>query len=1073
MAQNLSSDLNRVASAVAKVQKEPTDTQSLDELVATLAYYATAPDTDRASLIATGPLLLEYYAENPAMMQFINEQGLHDLLRNYEPETEIDFTFLQARGRESFLRRPDAVDLFSTNGLIDVSKIQNTYTAPRPPLENALSLAANEASTPLTGEPDANYISTALTGLSDWIGRRAQEELTFTFLTRLREQIRENELDHLFPETANYLPSLNLINYKSILPSLRLAFARDLNALALNLGNFLYAIDADSFTDPAVYNLFLVYRLLDLGAKDVPLSEILAFTYGELTETRRNLRRSIDLQLADQAKTSLEFGAIRESYRRQVDRLAQLEEEFQQAKQQLETEYLIIEDRPDGFDLLAPLDSILLPVIDFNYANLLFPNDKAPEVIDGWLFGQQPMQYYLDNPSLARYDQLYGEKRDTLTDSELIAAGLTGVREVLARRDRPVQMYQNLLAARRAMDDLNERIALQDTPEPTLQAIKDTLEKRLVEEQAYFNDEEKKTQLQFLRNLLEETLIEKADKNLVRRELTSISDRLDAFSQAEAEQSPNFKRLNPPIPLPAQYPRIESLLTSVESDFDQLQKTLADYSLKHSADRLRAHRNASNFETVFGLGQQMFFLLYDQEEPAFSLSAQADSIEPSILLERQFANTPATDLTDFTPTGQLTSYLLDPAINPLVRGLAYERIQQVPGLGNINAPELGRLLMDFTERLYEYRAAYEADSTKSPAERRIRLVHFITSTVSSIVQADILADPLMPGRAFSLADRLPGFASLPAINDQIDELFAHTQRGDYRYGISNLVKIVELFNIIPEPNRKQQKLIAQRDDYRKELQDGQFTPSDPSLKGLALSSSNYIGSERIQFLQSEIDRLDARLSRMDTTRMSRNRQQLFLYGTFMADVASADTPEAFAGALDAVALPPGSSQLKRNKPFSLELNAYFGLNYAEEQLNLPDNFNADEAGVEQTSGSVSLFVPVGLSLSWKSRYTQKSSYTLFFPFIDLGAVSAYRFDLGQGQNVERLPQFTFQNVFAPGAHLMYNFAKSPFTLGAGLQYGPSLRRIELDGAPDLDVSAVRFMISMSVDVPIFSFTNRP
>ncbi|MEO0627669.1 MAG: hypothetical protein AAFY91_11825, partial [Bacteroidota bacterium] len=555
MSQNLSTDLNRLASSVARAQENSSDAQAIDQLIATLAYYATAPNTDEAAKLASGPLLLAHYADNPAMMQFINEQGLDTLLGNYEPSDTIDFDFLRARGRESFLHKPATVDLFSTNGLIDVGKIQNTYASPRPPLDNALGLAANNASIPQNVDPSTNYISTALTGLSDWIGRRAQEELTVTFLNRLREQIRENELDHLFPETANYLPSLNLINYKSILPSLRLAFARDLNALSLNLGNFLYALDADSFTDPAVYNLFLVYRLLDLGARDVPLSEILAFTYGELTETRRNLRRSIDLQLAEEARSSQRFGPVRDSYRRQVDRLAALEEEFQQAKLELENEYLLIEDRPDGFDILAPLDSIFLPVIDYNYANLLFPDDKAPEVIYGWLFGEQPLEYYLDNPSLARYDQLFGPDRDSLSEGELIAAGLTGVRELLAMRDKPHQLYLQLLTARRAMDDLQARIELQDRPEPTLLAIKEALSDRLLQEQTYFRDREPDSlQLQFLRNLLEETLVGHPDKDMVRRELMSISDRLDAFSEAKAEPSPNYRRMHPAVPPPASYP---------------------------------------------------------------------------------------------------------------------------------------------------------------------------------------------------------------------------------------------------------------------------------------------------------------------------------------------------------------------------------------------------------------------------------------------------------------------------------------------------------------------------------------
>ncbi|NJO87497.1 MAG: hypothetical protein HC821_05980 [Lewinella sp.] len=256
-----------------------------------MAYYATAPDLAAGQAMANGPEVLKHYAHNPAINQFLVEQGLDVLLWSYQPSSPtLDLTWLATPERDNFLQKPAAVELFSRNGLIDINKIHNAYTVPLPPISysaggkrqnNAItSAAANNSS--------SNYMSIALEGLSDWIGRRAQEELTYTFLTRLREQLQRNGLNHLFPHTVGYLPTLNLINYKAILPSIRLAFAQDLNQLSLSLGNFLEAKERSTYINPAVYNLFLVYRLLDLGARELPLADIVAYTYEELAATRLN-----------------------------------------------------------------------------------------------------------------------------------------------------------------------------------------------------------------------------------------------------------------------------------------------------------------------------------------------------------------------------------------------------------------------------------------------------------------------------------------------------------------------------------------------------------------------------------------------------------------------------------------------------------------------------------------------------------------------------------------------------------------------------------------------------------------
>jgi hypothetical protein len=96
--------------------------------------------------------------------------------------------------------------------------------------------------------------------------------------------------------------------------------------------------------------------------------------------------------------------------------------------------------------------------------------------------------------------------------------------------------------------------------------------------------------------------------------------------------------------------------------------------------------------------------------------------------------------------------------------------------------------------------------------------------------------------------------------------------------------------------------------------------------------------------------------------------------------------------------------------------------------------------------------------------------SLFLPIIDLGALTAYRTD-PDNEGIERLPEVNFGNVLAPGMHLFFNFGKSPFFMGMGLQYGPNTREIKLD-EERVKVESVRYMLTFGIDVPIIRFSKR-
>ncbi|MEL6273523.1 MAG: hypothetical protein AAFU03_00280, partial [Bacteroidota bacterium] len=714
------------------------------------------------------------------------------------------------------------------------------------------------------------------------------------------------------------------------------------------------------------------------------------------------------------------------------------------------------------------------------------------------LKGEEAYDHYLANPSLSRYDQLFSLEQASLSTEELRAAGLTGLREILARRYRLRNYLAQLVAARRAIDATHEHLkSIEEKGPLSFSDLKDTLTNRIGRELTHFmKSRDDSLQLVFLANLTQEIVTDNLDNEA---RLAAISIRLDEFSEARPEaQSPNYLRLHPPAEPEESYQGLEILTQEVEAEFELMYTALETFSQRNAGDLIRAHRNAANFETVFGLGKELFFFLYDKptrlatvdtatlQSPSSIIGTTTDgpdratasteedesagSFTPDLAVFANTTITPYQEQADFAEMGIMTTYLLDKAANPIVRGLALERLRRVPGLGDLNPAGIGDLVIDFTEQLSLLKNPTLLEGVDRKAMGRIQMVEFITRTVSSVVGAPIFNNPLNLSEPESLANRFPGFAKVPAVNDNLNELFRLSQTGRFRYAVTNLINLVDLFEIIPEASKKQKRMVARREQLRIQLEDLQ--DQGLSDQGLALAAATPIDAQQLSLIQDELKRLNRRLKRLDTARVNRNREQLFLYGTFMADVAAAETPDAFGAALNSVALPPGSSQLKRNKPFSMELNAYFGISFANERLNLPDDLPAEVELPARDSRTASLYVPVGLSMSWKGSYSQKSSYSLFFPLIDLGAVSAYRFD-ADNQQVERLPRFTFQNVFAPGAHLLYNFANTPFSFGLGAQYGPSLRRIYPDGSPFLDVSAVRFMATFSVDVPIFSFANRP
>ena len=165
------------------------------------------------------------------------------------------------------------------------------------------------------------------------------------------------------------------------------------------------------------------------------------------------------------------------------------------------------------------------------------------------------------------------------------------------------------------------------------------------------------------------------------------------------------------------------------------------------------------------------------------------------------------------------------------------------------------------------------------------------------------------------------------------------------------------------------------------------------------------------------------------------------YGSLVAGLAEAETPDEVQMALEAAALPPGSATLKKQNVFSVALGAYVGGFFGSEFLRDPPGYD-----VQKTAG---VTLPIGLSFSAGLSSRDRGAITLFLPLVDIGAFGAFRLsDRFAEDNYERLPAVQLKNIFAPGGYVAYDFPRAPISIGFGFQFGPNVREFRRELTQD-------------------------
>lgn len=180
---------------------------------------------------------------------------------------------------------------------------------------------------------------------------------------------------------------------------------------------------------------------------------------------------------------------------------------------------------------------------------------------------------------------------------------------------------------------------------------------------------------------------------------------------------------------------------------------------------------------------------------------------------------------------------------------------------------------------------------------------------------------------------------------------------------------------------------------------------------------------------------------------------------FLNDISLSSTPEDVEKAIDAFALPVGSSSLKERAKSYYAINAFPGITGGFE---FSDN--------QDRATNIGFTAPIGIYIQPWGSGKKGSSFGFFLPIIDIAAPVRLRLD--DNSDTETLPDFNFNDIFSPGFYAVYGFRNSPFTINLGGQYGPKLRDIADGNNGFTSVDSYRINLALTIDIPLVTLSGK-
>lgn len=201
------------------------------------------------------------------------------------------------------------------------------------------------------------------------------------------------------------------------------------------------------------------------------------------------------------------------------------------------------------------------------------------------------------------------------------------------------------------------------------------------------------------------------------------------------------------------------------------------------------------------------------------------------------------------------------------------------------------------------------------------------------------------------------------------------------------------------------------------------------------------------------------------------------YGTFMANMVKAESPEEVKAILENVVLPVGSSSIKKNAKFNVAVQSYLGAYWAPSGLG--SNPTDETMSWNQPFG---VTAPIGFSFSIGLR-EKRGSLSAFVSILDIGAIVDYDLQTdsistsSSTTTVETSKEYKIElgQIFSPGFYIVYGaFNNIPLSLSGGFQYGPGIFDISsTEGSLVNENPYWRLSLTLTVDIPLFNLHHKP
>jgi hypothetical protein len=178
------------------------------------------------------------------------------------------------------------------------------------------------------------------------------------------------------------------------------------------------------------------------------------------------------------------------------------------------------------------------------------------------------------------------------------------------------------------------------------------------------------------------------------------------------------------------------------------------------------------------------------------------------------------------------------------------------------------------------------------------------------------------------------------------------------------------------------------------------------------------------------------------------------YGNMIAGIALAKNGQEVKDAIAAVALPTGSSRVKKESSWNFCVNGYAGAFFR--------NVDKKDTSIVRTGFTKTWGISVPFGLAVSKGFKKAGSLSLFTGILDVGQIFQYRIEHDTiSKTTVALPDIVWADIISPSIQLVYGFPwYIPFSLGAGCQWLP----IKLSGS-SLAFKPY-FNIMITYDIPV-------